>query len=284
EVLRGPQEVQRSSETLRRQGRDRTVQLWARGSTESRAKSSIQILGKQGSKARDAYVSKISLASRVVKVERQVDDIETKLDQLIELYMEDRKRILSLPLTKIDSHHVPQSPLVTCQETGVLKPILIDKQLSEPSSPTSKTTTRDGKQHQKPRQIHRGYSDLVRLHIKNSSIASHLVHLDEASSRPIIPTTTQYTTTTSLSQSRDDGVVIIVPTLPDITIHPTSSTHQSSTLNGNFVTIERNPDRSTGSENETEDTSCERVALLSPSGSTKTNLPDSIDPGGNVDQ
>ncbi|KAK0180163.1 hypothetical protein PV327_005832 [Microctonus hyperodae] len=42
EVLRGPQEVQRSSETLRRQGRDRTVQLWARGSTESRAKSSIQ--------------------------------------------------------------------------------------------------------------------------------------------------------------------------------------------------------------------------------------------------
>ncbi|KAK0180162.1 hypothetical protein PV327_005831 [Microctonus hyperodae] len=250
-----------------------------------------QILGKQGSKARDAYVSKISLASRVVKVERQVDDIETKLDQLIELYMEDRKRILSLPLTKIDSHHVPQSPLVTSQEIGVLKPILIDKQLSEPSSPTSKTTTRDGKQHQKPRQIHRGYSDLgtrvkkrVTLSIKNSSIASHLVHLDEASSRPIIPSTTQYTTTTSLSQSRDDGVVIIVPTLPDITTHPTSSTHQSSTLNGNFVTIERNPDRSTGSENETEDTSCERVALLSPSGSTKTNLPDSIDPGGNVDQ
>ncbi|KAG8240040.1 hypothetical protein J437_LFUL019604, partial [Ladona fulva] len=30
-----------------------------------------QILGKQGSKAKDVYVSKISLASRVVKVERQ---------------------------------------------------------------------------------------------------------------------------------------------------------------------------------------------------------------------
>lgn len=57
-----------------------------------------QILGKQGSKAKDVYASKISLASRVVKIERQVDDIETKLDQLIELYMEDRKRILSLPL------------------------------------------------------------------------------------------------------------------------------------------------------------------------------------------
>ena len=43
EVLRGPQEVQRSSETLRRQGRDRTVQLWARGSTESRTKPAVQV-------------------------------------------------------------------------------------------------------------------------------------------------------------------------------------------------------------------------------------------------
>lgn len=31
-----------------------------------------QILGKQGSKAKDVYASKISLASRIVKVERQV--------------------------------------------------------------------------------------------------------------------------------------------------------------------------------------------------------------------
>lgn len=43
EVLRGPQEVQRSSETLRRQGRDRTVQLWARGSTEPRTKPAVQV-------------------------------------------------------------------------------------------------------------------------------------------------------------------------------------------------------------------------------------------------
>lgn len=32
-----------------------------------------QILGKQGSKAKDVYASKISLASRIVKVERQVN-------------------------------------------------------------------------------------------------------------------------------------------------------------------------------------------------------------------
>lgn len=44
EILRGPQEVQRSSKTLRRQGRDWTVQLWTRGSSESRAKPSIQVL------------------------------------------------------------------------------------------------------------------------------------------------------------------------------------------------------------------------------------------------
>lgn len=43
EVLRGPQEVQRSSETLRRQGRDRTIQLWARGPTEPRTKSPVQV-------------------------------------------------------------------------------------------------------------------------------------------------------------------------------------------------------------------------------------------------
>ncbi|XP_034253065.1 potassium voltage-gated channel subfamily KQT member 1-like isoform X2 [Thrips palmi] len=57
-----------------------------------------QILGRQGSKAKDVYASKISLASRVVKVERQVDDIEAKLTELIEMYSEDRKRLQALPL------------------------------------------------------------------------------------------------------------------------------------------------------------------------------------------
>ena len=36
-----------------------------------------QILGKQGSKAKDVYASKISLASRVVKIERQVSGVIT---------------------------------------------------------------------------------------------------------------------------------------------------------------------------------------------------------------
>ncbi|XP_034948582.1 potassium voltage-gated channel subfamily KQT member 5 isoform X1 [Chelonus insularis] len=243
-----------------------------------------QILGRQGSKARDVYVSKISLASRVVKVERQVDDIETKLDQLIELYAEDRKRFLSLPLPKGDSSHVPYSPLSVTEETDVtvLKPILIDKQLSEPSSPTSKIL-RDPKQ-VKPRQIHRGYSDLgtrVKKRVTLSSTTSHLIHLDEAMPAK---SSTAYSST-SLSPSKEDGVVIIVPTLLDKSDH--SLTHRISNLNGDYVTVECDPNRIEGSdyntENETEDT-CEEVALLNISDSPPTILPSSIDPGGNIDQ
>ncbi|XP_069682884.1 potassium voltage-gated channel subfamily KQT member 1-like [Periplaneta americana] len=166
-----------------------------------------QILGKQGSKAKDVYASKISLASRVVKVERQVDDIEMKLDQLIELYMEDRKRLLALPL-----HHSADSPLLltggatavvtaaTCPNTtlhnphiitvsasqsapspptpsaAVLrpKPILVDKQASEPNTPISKSFT----DHQPHRPMHRGYSDLghrIKKRVTLSSIPSQYV-------------------------------------------------------------------------------------------------------------
>ena len=54
------------------------------------------ILGKVGSKAKDVYESKVSLASRIVKVERSVEDIETKLDNLLEMFIEDRVRMQSM--------------------------------------------------------------------------------------------------------------------------------------------------------------------------------------------
>jgi len=52
-----------------------------------------QILGRQGSKAKDVYESKLSLASRIVKTERQVDDLDEKLDRLLGMYEDDRKKM-----------------------------------------------------------------------------------------------------------------------------------------------------------------------------------------------
>lgn len=77
--------------------------------------------------------------------------------------MEDRKRLLALPLP---APEIPQPGSGSGGSSGgtggsgavpqILKPILVDKQLSEPSSPTSKTFS----EQPKPRQIHRGHSDL----------------------------------------------------------------------------------------------------------------------------
>lgn len=43
---------------------------------------------------------------------KKVDDVETKLDNLIELYMQDRKRLLSLPMCPEPPHsnNLPQLP------------------------------------------------------------------------------------------------------------------------------------------------------------------------------
>jgi len=57
------------------------------------------ILGKPGSKAKDFYDSKVSLASKIVNVERQVDSIEEKFQTFLEMYMEDRKKLRLLDVT-----------------------------------------------------------------------------------------------------------------------------------------------------------------------------------------
>ncbi|KAG8229657.1 hypothetical protein J437_LFUL008590 [Ladona fulva] len=100
----------------------------------------------------------------------KVDDIEAKLDQLIDVYMEDRKRLLSQP-----QYHVPSNPAIPplnlnqwnpagirpeqkasdapvsttsqspCIGAPVLswpKPILVDKQSSEPNTPIAKNFDR----------------------------------------------------------------------------------------------------------------------------------------------
>lgn len=70
-----------------------------------------QILGRQGSKAKDVYESKQSLASRIVKTERQVDEIEEKLDRLITLYEDDRKH-------RASPHCPPCTPMRTSPSTS----------------------------------------------------------------------------------------------------------------------------------------------------------------------
>ncbi|XP_021364239.1 potassium voltage-gated channel subfamily KQT member 1-like isoform X2 [Mizuhopecten yessoensis] len=106
-----------------------------------------QILGKVGSKKKDTYDSKQSLASRIVKVERSTEDIESKLDLLFDMYKEDRKILLQYCQSKSQiTNNLPASgeatPVASClkSSTSSLKQprsILADKQCSEPSTPTS---------------------------------------------------------------------------------------------------------------------------------------------------
>nr|XP_037280340.1 potassium voltage-gated channel subfamily KQT member 5-like [Rhipicephalus microplus] len=147
-----------------------------------------QILGKVGSKAKDVYESKISLASRIVKVERAVEDIESKLDQLMEMYMEDWARLFAAPAVPppgLSMRHQPPPPPPPSaapsiapspppppqpppqpqqQPVSVAVPprtTLLDKQCSEPNTPVTKTFER-------PTVMQRGNSDLgTRLRRRN---------------------------------------------------------------------------------------------------------------------
>uniref|UniRef100_A0ABD2WMZ8 Potassium voltage-gated channel subfamily KQT member 5 n=1 Tax=Trichogramma kaykai TaxID=54128 RepID=A0ABD2WMZ8_9HYME len=207
-----------------------------------------QILGKQGSTKKDVYASRISLASRIVKVERQVDDIEVKLDRLIDLYMEDRKRLRALPMP--EGNHTSggsdgddssgnrgsgaggatsKGPLSAnaASSSGngsfVLKPILVDKQLSEPSSPTTgnfseSDSSRAHHKNAKPRQIHRGHSDLsnrVKKRVTLSSIPSHLVLPMEmtgiSNKQSLLPTSQSIASNSLAVSAREGDVMIMVP-------------------------------------------------------------------------
>ncbi|XP_042899375.1 potassium voltage-gated channel subfamily KQT member 1 isoform X3 [Parasteatoda tepidariorum] len=143
------------------------------------------ILGKAGSKSVDVYESKISLASRIVKVERSIEDIESKVDQLIEMYVEDRHRMSKIistftssssspPPPPTSSMPPPDSPLqVTTKhhhhpmQQKSPKSILVDnKQYSEPSTPVAKSF----EQQQQQRTIHRGNSDLSQRCFKKKRV------------------------------------------------------------------------------------------------------------------
>ncbi|XP_014356245.2 potassium voltage-gated channel subfamily KQT member 1 isoform X3 [Papilio machaon] len=152
-----------------------------------------QILGKQGSKAKDVYASKISLASRVVKIERQVDDIESKLDHLLEMYEEDRRATRRLGAANGEGGGGPG------ESAGRARPAIADKQCSEPNSPVSRAfepataPTALAAPHLK-RPMNRGYSDLGTRFMRKKVIVK-----TSSSNR-------------NGESPRDDEVVIVVPT------------------------------------------------------------------------
>lgn len=82
-----------------------------------------------------------------------------KIDQLLELYMEDRKRLQSLPpWTEPDlAKEKPTYPVSTVLKP---KPILVDKQSSEPSSPITRNFKEPPVVSVTRRPMHRGFSDL----------------------------------------------------------------------------------------------------------------------------
>ncbi|XP_048522553.1 potassium voltage-gated channel subfamily KQT member 4 isoform X2 [Dendroctonus ponderosae] len=153
-----------------------------------------QILGKQGSKSKDVYVSKICLAARVVTVERQVDDIYSKIDQFFDLYMEDRKCFIpntshrqmvptGSPLD--DDDDIPPASLktgttITNHWNSGVKPksILVEKQSSVPSLPNIRELDDNGTEISfinRPR-YYRGYSDSgtrLKKHVTLSSPCSY---------------------------------------------------------------------------------------------------------------
>ncbi|KPI94835.1 Potassium voltage-gated channel subfamily KQT member 5 [Papilio xuthus] len=151
-----------------------------------------QILGKQGSKAKDVYASKISLASRVVKIERQVDDIESKLDHLLEMYEEDRRATRRLGAANGESGGSGEG-------AGRGRPAIADKQCSEPNSPVSRAfepapapTALTAPHFKRP--MNRGYSDLGTRFMRKKVIVK-----TSSSNR-------------NGESPRDDEVVIVVPT------------------------------------------------------------------------
>ncbi|XP_063548633.1 potassium voltage-gated channel subfamily KQT member 1 isoform X6 [Cydia strobilella] len=152
-----------------------------------------QILGKQGSKAKDVYASKISLASRVVKIERQVDDIESKLDHLLELYEEDRRSSRRIGSSGTGGGEGGASESTLALRT---RPALSDKQCSEPNSPVSRTfepAPAAAAPVPYKRPMNRGYSDLGTRFMRKKVIVR------TSSNRNGGP-------------PRDDEVVIVVPT------------------------------------------------------------------------
>ncbi|KAF7278832.1 hypothetical protein GWI33_007943 [Rhynchophorus ferrugineus] len=195
-----------------------------------------QILGKQGSKSKDVYASKISLASRVVKVERQVDDVFSKIEQFFELYMEDRKHFLSaearqqgLEVSQLDIFKATSpislpstsfaQPGLSGQRLSSIKPKSI--LISQPNSPISDDVPSSTRLPTFTKKSHRGYLDAggkTKKRVTLSSTCSN--YPDSNPSNPTSPST--------------ENVTIVVPQA----ISTTSSIEASTSAQSLSINLE----------------------------------------------
>ncbi|GFT21159.1 potassium voltage-gated channel subfamily KQT member 5, partial [Nephila pilipes] len=116
-----------------------------------------QILGKAGSKAKDVYESKVSLACRIVKVERTVEEIDSKLEQLIEMYLSDR---VNYPPTSLGTPQSLPSPVCCTPPPSYPIPILSAVPKPKRSILHKEHSLSEGASPSVPRSIHRVHSDI----------------------------------------------------------------------------------------------------------------------------
>lgn len=103
-----------------------------------------QILGKQGSKGKDTYDSKHSLASRIVNVERQVGDIETTVQRILELCLEDRQARTGGKRASPEGGQVTRPSTLSLSMNTTLKPILVVTDRGQHDSSSTPATGDDG--------------------------------------------------------------------------------------------------------------------------------------------
>ena len=111
-----------------------------------------QILGAQGSKGKDVYDSKTSLASKIVNIERQVDSIDEKLQSFIEMYQRDRDKLDRELLCKSESVKVDlnaeamsskpyHATMLNCSQETVIENLIDGEAESSPDSELSTATS-----------------------------------------------------------------------------------------------------------------------------------------------
>ncbi|XP_066158408.1 potassium voltage-gated channel subfamily KQT member 1-like isoform X2 [Euwallacea fornicatus] len=195
-----------------------------------------QILGKQGSKSKDVYASKISLASRVVNVERQVDDIYSKIEQFFELYMEDRKYFLPKSAQQQPSttrSHIESLKAQNLKTDAALinrwseetkpKSILVEKQPSDPNLPNIRELDDGGSLNSVVKRpvLYRGFSDSGTRLKKRVTLSSPCSYTDVGHSHPTNPA------------DENDIVTLIVPQLKNrsmLSVPPVEASKSTQSL------------------------------------------------------